>query len=56
MNKVIIGSCGAALALTAFVGLSTVQAAEQKDMQTKTAESSVTTNDNGSVSRTFVET
>jgi len=55
MNKVIIGSCGAALALTAIVALSPAQAAEQKDMQTKTAESSVTTNDNGSVSRTFVE-
>lgn len=56
MNKVLIGSCGAALALTAFVALSPAHAAEKKDMQSKTAESSVTTNDNGSVSRTFVET
>ena len=55
-KKMLIGSCGAALALTALVGLQPAQAAEKKDMQTKTAESSVTTNDNGSVSRTFVET
>ena len=56
MKEVGIGGCGAALALAALVAFSPAQAAEKKDMQSKTAESSVTTNDNGSVSRTFVET
>lgn len=45
---------GLALALTLLAGCGAT-AAEQKDMSTKTAESSITTNDNGSVSRTFVE-
>lgn len=55
MNTINIGTCGIALALTLLAGCGKAQAAEQKDMSTKTAESSVTTNDNGSVSRTFVE-
>lgn len=48
-------TCGLALALTLLVGCGPANAAEKKGMSTKTAESSVTTNDNGSVSRTFVE-
>ncbi len=55
MNTKYIETCGLALALTLLVGCGDAKAAEQKDMSTKTAESSVTTNDNGSVSRTFVE-
>lgn len=47
--------CTLAAALTLLAGCGSASAAEQKDMSTKTAESSVTTNDNGSVSRTFVE-
>ena len=46
---------GLALALTLLVGCGAANAAEKKGMSTKTAETSVTTNDNGSVSRTFVE-
>ena len=48
-------ACGLALALTLLVGCGAANAAEKKGMSTKTAETSVTTNDNGSVSRTFVE-
>ena len=48
-------TCGLALALTLLVGCGAANAAEKKGMSTKTAETSVTTNDNGSVSRTFVE-
>ncbi len=56
MNTRYIETCGLALALTLLVGCgNNANAAEQKDMSTKTAESSITTNDNGSVSRTFVE-
>ncbi len=55
MNAKYMGTYGLTLALTLLVGCGKAQAAPQKDMSTKTAESSVTTNDNGSVSRTFVE-
>ena len=57
MKTKYIETCGLglALALTLLAGCGAT-AAEQKDMSTKTAESSITTNDNGSVSRTFVET
>jgi len=55
MNIKSIGEIGAALALTACVGCGPAHAGEKKDMSTKATESSVTTNDNGSVSRTFVE-
>lgn len=56
MNITKIGTCGMAVALTMLVGCNPANAGEgKKDMSTKTAESSVTTNDNGSVSRTFVE-
>ncbi|MGN0845915.1 MAG: hypothetical protein ACI4RA_00855 [Kiritimatiellia bacterium] len=55
MNTKYVETCGLALALTLLVGCGDARAAEQKDMSTKTAESSITTNDNGSVSRTFVE-
>ena len=48
-------SCGLVLALTGAVGYSVANAGEKKDMTSKTAASSVVTNDNGSVSRTFVE-
>lgn len=51
----IIESCGLALALTMSVGCGVANAGEKKDMSSKTAASSVVTNDNGSVSRTFVE-
>lgn len=57
MKTKYIETCGLglALALTLLAGCGAAKAAEQKDMSTKTAESSITTNDNGSVSRTFVE-
>ena len=55
MKTKYIETCGLALALTLLAGCGAANAAEQKDMSTKTAESSITTNDNGSVSRTFVE-
>ena len=55
MNRKGIQACGIALTAAVFAGLLAVNAAEQKDMSTKTAEKSVTTNDNGSVSRVFVE-
>ena len=48
-------SCGLVLALTGAVGYGVANAGEKKDMTSKTAASSVVTNDNGSVSRTFVE-
>ena len=48
-------SCGLVLALTVAVGYGIANAGEKKDMTSKTAASSVVTNDNGSVSRTFVE-
>ena len=56
MKTKYIETCGLglALALTLLAGCGAT-AAEQKDMSTKTADSSITTNDNGSVSRTFVE-
>ena len=49
-----VASCGLALALTATVGCGVANAGEKKDMMSKSA-ASVVTNDNGSVSRTFVE-
>ena len=55
MNRKGIQACGIALTAAVFAGLLAVNAAEKKDMSTKTAEKSVTTNDNGSVSRVFVE-
>ena len=55
MKAQVIGTCGLALALTICVGCGQAQAADNKDQTSKTAESSIVTNDNGSVSRTFVE-
>lgn len=55
MKAQVIGTCGLALALAICVGYGKAQAADNKDQTSKTAESSVVTNDNGSVSRTFVE-
>lgn len=55
MNTTEIGTCALAATLTLLVGCGPVHAGEKKDMSTKTAESSVTTNENGAISRTFVE-
>ena len=55
MNKNSVRTCGIVLSATLLAGLVAVHAAEKKDMSTKIAESTVTTNDNGSVSRVFVE-
>ncbi len=56
MNKLSIQTCGITIAATLLAGLVAIGATnEKKDMSTKIAESSVQTNDNGSVSRTFVE-
>ena len=55
MNINSVVSCGLVLALTGTVGYGVANAGEKKDMTSKTAASSVVTNDNGSVSRTFVE-
>ena len=55
MNIKSVVSCGLVLALTGTVGYGVANAGEKKDMTSKTAASSVVTNDNGSVSRTFVE-
>ena len=55
MNINSVVSCGLVLALTGAVGYGVANAGEKKDMTSKTAASSVVTNDNGSVSRTFVE-
>ena len=50
-----VASCGLALALTAAICCGVANAGEKKDLTSKTSEASVVTNDNGSVSRTFVE-
>ena len=55
MNIKSVVSCGLALGLASIVGYGVASAGEKKDMTSKTAASSVVTNDNGSVSRTFVE-
>ncbi|MGN0853087.1 MAG: hypothetical protein ACI4Q3_06885 [Kiritimatiellia bacterium] len=55
MKAQAIGLGGLALALTFCVGCGKAHAADNKDQTSKTAESTVVTNDNGSVSRTFVE-
>lgn len=54
-NIPMIGMCGLALTLTLLAGCGEAHAAEKKDQTSKTAESSVVTNDNGSVSRIFTE-
>lgn len=46
---------GALLALTAAIGISVAGAVEKKDAASKSSEATVTTNENGSVSRVFVE-
>lgn len=55
MNKLILGGGVLLAAVAALTVCGPAKAAEKKDMSSKTAESTVTTNDNGSVSRTFVE-
>lgn len=55
MNKKSIQTCGITLAATLLAGLVAIGANEKKDMSTKIQENSVTTNNNGSVSRVFVE-
>ncbi len=55
MNARTIGSAGAVFAAAVLAGLGIANAAEKKDVTSKTAESSVTTNENGRVSRTFTE-
>ena len=45
----------AAATLTGLCAYGTANAAERKDMTSRTEESSVTTNDNGIVSRSFTE-
>ena len=55
-NKIrISGSMAAALAVTAAIGFAAASCNEKKDVSQQSSESSVTTNDNGSVSRTFTE-
>ena len=48
-------AAGALLALTAVVGISAAAVSEKRDVSSKSSESSVTTNENGSVSRVFTE-
>ena len=55
-NKIrISGSMAAVLAVTAAIGFAAASCNEKKDVSQQSSESSVTTNDNGSVSRTFTE-
>ena len=55
-NKIrISGSMAAVLAVTAALGFAAASCNEKKDVSQQSSESSVTTNDNGSVSRTFTE-
>ena len=49
------GSMAAVLAVTAAIGFAAASCNEKKDVSQQSSESSVTTNDNGSVSRTFTE-
>jgi hypothetical protein len=55
MNQKLIATSCFAVALTAFIGCGVATAAENKGVTAKTAATSTVTNDNGSVSRTFVE-
>ena len=49
------GTVVAALAVTALIGFAAASCEERRDVSQKSSETSVTTNDNGSVSRTFTE-
>ena len=52
--KVVVASV-AVFAVTALLGYAATTGAEKKDSSQKSSESSVSTNENGSVSRTFTE-
>jgi len=54
-EKKYVGAVAGMLALTACIGFAAVSCNEKKDVQQKSSEASVVTNDNGSVSRTFTE-
>jgi len=55
MSSKIIGTCGLAAALALLAGYGAAAASDKKEVSSKTAESSITTNENGSVSRVFTE-
>ena len=48
-------TAGAVIAMTAVVGIFAAAVADRRDVSSKSSESSVTTNENGSVSRVFTE-
>ena len=54
-RKAMIAAFGGLLVAAAFCVHAAADKPKPKDMTSKTAESSVTTNDNGSVSRVFTE-
>lgn len=54
-KKMIVAAVGAVLAAAVICAQAVAEKPKAKDMTSKTAESSVTTNDNGSVSRLFTE-
>lgn len=54
-TKKITGAMVATLSLMAVIGFAAASCDEKRDVTSKSSETSVTTNDNGSVSRTFTE-
>lgn len=54
-SKLTVAVAGVVLAAAAFCAKAVADKPKSKDMTSKTAESSVTTNDNGSISRVFTE-
>ena len=54
-KKIMVAAVGAVLAAAVICAQAVAEKPKAKDMTSKTAESSVTTNDNGSVSRLFTE-
>ena len=54
-KKLMVAAVGAVLAAAVICAQAVAEKPKAKDMTSKTAESSVTTNDNGSVSRLFTE-
>ena len=54
-KKLTVAVAGAVLAAAVICAQAVADKPKAKDMTSKTAESSVTTNDNGSVSRLFTE-
>ena len=55
MNMKKAAAAGAVIAMTAAVGIFAAAVGERRDVSSKSSESSVTTNENGSVSRVFTE-